>query len=197
MTARASVTEVASAHLLTKTIISAFIHHPIAHYFFHKHLIQSSIRTFFIMLFRLFCTATAFLLRTVTSQHVTPGRFEPAGHSGVPVMHAALLPNGHVVFLDKLENYTEARLQDGRYAYSTVYNPLNLELEPQAIPSNAFCCGGAFLADGTLMTMGGNGPLTWLDDSIADGFDALRYLYDNEKSGDWIEHAGVKMSSRR
>jgi len=191
------VHEVASARLLKKPVISAFIRHPFAHYFFHKHLIKSSIHKFFIMLFNLFCTTAALLLSTVASQHVTPGRFEPAGHSGVPVMHAALLPNGHVVFLDKLENYTEARLQNGRYAYSTVYNPLNLELKPQAIPSNAFCCGGAFLVDGTLMTMGGNGPLTWLDDSIADGFDALRYLYDNEESGDWVEYVGVKMSSRR
>jgi len=149
------------------------------------------------MLFALFCTAIAALLTTVSSQHVTTGRFELAGRSGVPAMHAALLPNGNVVFLDKLENYTEARLPNGRYAYSTVYNPLSHELRPLAVPSNAFCCGGTFLADGRLMTMGGNGPLKWLDDSIADGFDALRYLYNNERSGNWIEYAGVRMSSKR
>ena len=149
------------------------------------------------MLSTLFRTVAASLVGTVISQHIIPGQFEPAGRSGVPVMHAALLPNGNVVFLDKLENFTEAKLHNGRYAYSTVYNPLSFELHSQSVATNAFCCGGAFLADGTLMTMGGNGPLTWLDDTIADGFEALRYLYDNEKSGDWIEYAGVKMSSRR
>ena len=149
------------------------------------------------MLFALTCTAFAALLTTVISQHVTPGRFELAGRSGVPVMHAALLPNGNVVFLDKLENYTEARLPNGRYAYSTIYNPRNHELQPLAVLSNAFCCGGTFLDDGTLITTGGNGPLMWLDDSIADGFDALRYLYNKERSGNWVEHADVKMSSKR
>ena len=112
-------------------------------------------------------------------------------------MHAALLQNGNVVFLDKLENYTEAELPDGRHAYSTIYNPHNHELRSLAVASNAFCCAGAFLADGTLMTMGGNGPLTWLDDSITDGFDALRYLHNQNERTNWIEYPGVKMSSKR
>lgn len=139
----------------------------------------------------LLCTLTAALLTKVYSQ------FEPAGRSGVPVMHAALLPTGNVVFLDKLENYTESRLPNGRYAYSTVYDTETRELRPLSLTSNAFCCGGAFLADGTLMTMGGNGPLTWLDDSIDDGFDALRYLYDNPQTGNWIQYSGVRLSSKR
>lgn len=149
------------------------------------------------MLLILLCTAIALLLTSVASQNVIPGRFELAGRSGVPIMHAALLPNGNVVFVDKLENYTESKLPNDRYAYSTVYNPDTYELQPLVTPSNAFCCGGAFLADGTLVTMGGNGPLTWLDDSIANGFAALRYLYNNDKTADWIEYPGNKMSSKR
>lgn len=135
----------------------------------------------------------------VVGDNTVAGKFELAGRSGVPPMHAALLPNGNVVFLDKLENYTEARLTDGRYAYSTIYNPNTHELRPQRVPSNAFCCGGAFLADGTLMTMGGNGPLTWIDDSVVNGFDALRYLQTDEpgQSVDWIEYDYVKMYSKR
>ena len=149
------------------------------------------------MLCSTFYATIAALLTGVASQRAIPGKFDLAGRSGVPVMHAALLPNGNVVFLDKLENYTESKFQSGRYAYSTVYNPDDYELQSLVVPSNAFCCGGAFLADGTLMTMGGNGPLTWLDESVANGFDALRYLYNNDQTADWVEYPGVKMSSKR
>ena len=38
-------------------------------------------------------------------------------------MHAGLLPNGRVVFLDKVENYTPLKLSDGQYAYSAEYDP--------------------------------------------------------------------------
>lgn len=147
----------------------------------------------------LFNSIVVILLAPAIGGNVLPGHFELAGHSGVPPMHAALLPTGNVVFLDKLENYTEVRFDDGRYAYSVIFNPGTHELQPQRLQSNAFCCGGGFLADGTLMTMGGNGPLPWLDDSIDDGFDALRYLYPHTYThgGDWIEYDDVKMYSRR
>ncbi len=38
-------------------------------------------------------------------------------------MHAGLMPNGRVVFLDKVENYTQIKLPDGQYAYSAEYDP--------------------------------------------------------------------------
>ena len=38
-------------------------------------------------------------------------------------MHAGLLQNGRVVFLDKVENYTQITLADGQYAYSAEYDP--------------------------------------------------------------------------
>ncbi|KAK5088903.1 hypothetical protein LTR05_003126 [Lithohypha guttulata] len=56
-------------------------------------------------------------------------------------MHAALLSNGKVVFLDKLENYTESKLPTGRNAYSVEYDPTTHELSPLSLSSNAFCCG--------------------------------------------------------
>lgn len=149
------------------------------------------------MLFALFCIIIASLATSTDSHGVLPGKFELAGRSGVPVMHAALLPTGKVVFLDKLENYTEVRLPSNRYAYSTIYDPENYRLHPLVLSSNPFCCGGAFLADGTLMTMGGNGPLKWLDSSIEDGFNALRYLSSQPNQEGWLEYPDVKMSSKR
>jgi hypothetical protein len=38
-------------------------------------------------------------------------------------MHAGLLPNGRVIFLDKVENYTQIKLSNGQYAYSAEYDP--------------------------------------------------------------------------
>jgi hypothetical protein len=55
---------------------------------------------------------------------LNPGRFDMIGQSGVPAMHCGLLPNGRVVFLDKVENYMQLKLPDGQYAYSSEYDPL-------------------------------------------------------------------------
>lgn len=52
-----------------------------------------------------------------------PGLFKIVGQSGVPAMHAGLMPNGRVIFLDKVENYTQIKLADGQYAYSAEYDP--------------------------------------------------------------------------
>lgn len=39
-------------------------------------------------------------------------------------MHAGLMPNGRVIFLDKVENYTQIKLGNGQYAYSAEYDPV-------------------------------------------------------------------------
>ncbi|KAI9689162.1 MAG: hypothetical protein M1822_000900 [Bathelium mastoideum] len=79
-----------------------------------------------------------------------PGSFNVVGQSGVPPMHAALLENGRVVFLDKVENYTQLQLSDGQYAYSAEYDPASNMVVALAYKTNAFCSGGHFLANGTL-----------------------------------------------
>lgn len=53
-----------------------------------------------------------------------PGIFNVVGQAGVPAMHAGLMPNGRVVFLDKVENYTQIKLSDGQFAYSAEYDPV-------------------------------------------------------------------------
>jgi Chitin recognition protein len=61
-------------------------------------------------------------------EHATPGKFRVAGDSGVPAMHAALMPNGKVVFLDKIENYTQLQFESGEYAYSSEWDPVSGEV---------------------------------------------------------------------
>ena len=91
-------------------------------------------------------------------------------------MHAALLPNGKVVFLDKIEDYTRVNLSNGQRAYSTEYDPQTNRRVGLAYKTNAFCSGGSFLANGTLVNVGGNLPLTWLDPTVGDGLRGIRYL---------------------
>ena len=64
-----------------------------------------------------------------------PGTFEVVGNSGVPVMHAALLPNGRVVFIDKVENYTELTLPNGRFAYAAEWDPSHNNLSALSMKS--------------------------------------------------------------
>ncbi|KAH7401092.1 glyoxal oxidase [Phaeosphaeria sp. MPI-PUGE-AT-0046c] len=86
---------------------------------------------------------------------VKPGSIAIQGRSGVPAMHAVLMPNGKVVFLDKVENYTELKLANGQYAYSSEYDPETHQLTPLAYKTNAFHSGGTFLADGSFVSLGG------------------------------------------
>ncbi|OAP58101.1 hypothetical protein AYL99_07191 [Fonsecaea erecta] len=117
--------------------------------------------------------------------------------SGVPVMHAAVLPpSGKVVFLDKVEDYSELRLPNNRWAYSALYDPDTHYLTPLSVATNPFCCGGTFLADGRLVTVGGNAPLLWLDPTVEDGFDAIRYIGNEGGDYQWKE-PGNKLASNR
>lgn len=130
-----------------------------------------------------------------------PGSFAVVGQSGVPVMHAALMQNGRVMFLDKVEDYTQLNLSDGQYAYSAEYDPMTNEIVPLAYETNAFCSGGAFLANGTLLNIGGNAPLVEVNPTVGDGFTAIRYLTrsasDSSLNGQsWIE-PGNKLNTAR
>ena len=117
-------------------------------------------------------------------------------------MHAALMPNGRVVFLDKVEDYTELNLTVDRRAYSSEYNPETNEAVPLAYTTNAFCAGGSFLLNGTFLSVGGNAPLLWLDPSVTNGFRGLRYLTRSAVDGslngnDWQEAADIKLDTAR
>ena len=91
-------------------------------------------------------------------------------------MHAGLMENGRVFFLDKVENYTQLKLSDGQYAYSSEYDPETNGVVPLQYKTNAFCSGGSFLPDGRVISVGGNAPLTFIDPTVGDGFQGIRYL---------------------
>lgn len=62
--------------------------------------------------------------------HEQPGTFEIVGDTGVPAMHAAELPNGRILYLDKVEDVTHLKLENGQYAYSSEYDPITNETTP-------------------------------------------------------------------
>ncbi|KAF2192656.1 carbohydrate-binding module family 18 [Zopfia rhizophila CBS 207.26] len=130
-----------------------------------------------------------------------PGSLEIVGRSGVPVMHAGLMPNGRVVFLDKVENYTELKLSNGQYAYSSEYDPATNKVVPLAYKTNSFCAGGIFLADGRFAALGGNAPLDFIDPTVGDGFKGIRFLKRSDTDAslngkDWDE-PGTQLSTAR
>jgi hypothetical protein len=101
----------------------------------------------------------------------------------------------------RLENYTKLRTANGYYAMSSEYDPQTNQPVALAYSTNAFCSGGAFLPDGRVVNVGGNGPLSWLDPNIGDGFTAIRYLQRSSSDAnlngqDWKE-PGNKLSSPR
>lgn len=129
------------------------------------------------------------------------GKFDIVGDSGVPVMHAALTQNGRVIFLDKVEDYTKLKLPNGKFAYSAEYDPVTNTVVPLSYKTNAFCAGGTFLANGTLLAIGGNGPLDWLDETVKDGFAGIRYLTRSSSNAalngkSWVE-PGNKLNTKR
>ncbi|EFE33912.1 uncharacterized protein ARB_07376 [Trichophyton benhamiae CBS 112371] len=115
-------------------------------------------------------------------------------------MMAILMPNGKVVFADKIENYTELILPNGQFAYSSEYDPVTNEVVALEYKTNAFCAGGTVLADGRALSVGGNGPLNFIDPTVKDGFKGIRYLerkFDDPKGEEgWIE-PGHTLSTAR
>ena len=67
--------------------------------------------------------------------------------------------------------------------------------------TNAFCSGGAFLADGRWVSLGGNAPLPDIDPTVGDGFTAIRYLgrssTDASLDGSSWSEPGNKLSTAR
>ncbi|KAL8924796.1 MAG: hypothetical protein Q9172_002511 [Xanthocarpia lactea] len=100
----------------------------------------------------------------------------PGVRAGVSAMHAGLMQNGRVIFLDKVEENSQIKLGNGRWAYSAEYDPATNKVVGLSYKTNAFCSGGAFLADGRFVSIGGNAPLDFIDPTIGDGFTGIRYL---------------------
>lgn len=118
------------------------------------------------------------------------------GNSGVPAMHAALLTDGTVMFLDKIKNRSQLYLPDGRRAYSSIFDPRTGATTSLEVHTNPFCCAGSFLADGRVVSLGGNGVLLHDEPTVGDGFDGIRYLKPNGQQQTWSE-PGNKLASKR
>ena len=109
-------------------------------------------------------TVDAFLV-TLNPSFVVPGGRVPhadgwslvqRGLSGVAAMQLTIISPTHALIFDKVEhNYASI---EGAPAWSVLYDINTDELRPLLLESNSFCASGAFLSNGTLITIGGNRP---------------------------------------
>ena len=104
-------------------------------------------------------------------------------------MHGALKPPlGQVLFLDKVEDYSDRRLPNNRCAYSSLYDAETHHLIPLSVKTNLFCCGGSLaqtMADCKTFVAAGN--LTGLvPSSSATTIPLTRF---------WTEMASVKVKT--
>jgi hypothetical protein len=115
-------------------------------------------------------------------------------------MHIALTANFTVVFLDKVENHTYATLPNGKRAYSVAYDARTHTFVPIEVRTNAFCSGGSITGNGTIVSVGGNGPLFDIDPAVGDGFRSIRYYHRPKPNSviqkKWIEN-GNRLSTAR
>ena len=125
------------------------------------------------------------------------GRFQIIGSSRVPAMHMIVHPNGKVIFLDKVSDYTLERLPNGHPSYSAEFDPKTGKAELLAYSSNSFCSAGGFLADGTLANFGGDE--TPGDARMEDGKTGVRLLKRpcTGPGCNWIESTNIRMAGKR
>jgi len=110
-------------------------------------------------------------------------------------MHAALLPNGKVLFLDKVENYTKLIFANGKHAYASEWDPATRQVAPLRVGTNPFCSGGSFLKDGTLLSIGGNSPLNHIDPTVSDGFRGIRSLHRAVNNGEVNDDSFIELGN--
>lgn len=82
-----------------------------------------------------------------------------------------------------------------------LFHPIGYRLGANLIKTNPFCCGGSFLADGRVISVGGNAPLKFIDPTVEDGFKAIRYLgrsaTDEGLNGESWDEPGNQIASAR
>ena len=109
-------------------------------------------------------TVDAFVVTLNPSVVIPGGRVSHAdgwslvqrGLSGVSAMQLTIVSPTHAIIFDKVEhNYASIR---GSPASSVLYDINTDELQPLFLESNSFCASGAFLSNGTLISIGGNRP---------------------------------------
>ncbi|KAL0066472.1 hypothetical protein AAF712_006515 [Marasmius tenuissimus] len=124
------------------------------------------------------------------------------GSTGVNAMQLVVVSNTHVLLVDKVEH--NPLTIDGHPAWASLYNLETHSARPVRLASNSFCAGGSFLANGTLVNVGGNpvvedhtGPTDFGD---VNGLQAVRLFHPCDGSEDCSMYENphrIKMASPR
>jgi hypothetical protein len=82
---------------------------------------------------------------------------EQKGTTGVNAMQLAIISSTHALILDKVQHNPLTVSSRGHPAWGALFNLETYAVTAlQHLQSNSFCAGGAFLANGTLVNVGGN-----------------------------------------
>ncbi|KAI0040323.1 copper radical oxidase, partial [Auriscalpium vulgare] len=126
------------------------------------------------------------------------------GTTGVHAMQLAIISSSHAIVMDKVEH--NPLTIDGHPAWGALYNLNTHAVKPLHVRSNSFCAGGTFLANGTLINVGGNPVVedrtAAADFGDVDGLQSVRIFEpcneDDADSCDLFEdHARVRLASPR
>ncbi|KAF8643860.1 hypothetical protein AX16_008876 [Volvariella volvacea WC 439] len=127
-----------------------------------------------------------------------------AGSTGVNAMQLAVISETHALIVDKVEhnplNY------EGHPAWAALYDFNTHSVHPLDVQSNSFCAGGSFLANGTLINVGGNPVVTdttsAADFGDLDGMQAVRLFHPCDhhivtRCSIYENHNRIRMASPR
>ena len=96
------------------------------------------------------------------------------GTTGVAAMQLAIVSSTHAIIIDKVEH--NPLNVSGHGAWGALYDLNTDQVQPLEMKTNSFCAGGAFLSNGTLLNIGGNGvDKSGFDDS--NGLQAIRLFH--------------------
>ncbi|KAF9190463.1 hypothetical protein BGZ51_006879 [Haplosporangium sp. Z 767] len=127
------------------------------------------------------------------------GQWDLAGLSGVSAMHATLIPNSNkIVFLEKVEKNSHARLKENptKYSWSVEYDIEEATFRSLNTNTNMFCSAGGYRPDGTIVSLGG----AEAQSGIGEGWNSLRFLAsckDEDSKCDWDTRDDITLTTGR
>lgn len=127
------------------------------------------------------------------------GLWELYGDSGVSAQHAWLEPNtNRIVFSDRQQNYETLNYNGIPHYFAVRLGLDDNKLIPVSQITNAFCSGGAWLQNNTLVMVGGHETIEMNPGNLKDGIDGIRLLYtDVDGTTNFFESDDFKLTKGR
>ncbi|KPV77092.1 uncharacterized protein RHOBADRAFT_49404 [Rhodotorula graminis WP1] len=136
--------------------------------------------------------------RTVGKAWSGKSKFASAGSTGVAAMQVTVVDDDHILIYDKAEN-NALKDASGASAWASLYTISTKKVRALNVVTNAFCAGGGWIGNGTLVSVGGNPQQTYINDKAEDGLAALRLFTPcaDERCDVYENPARIRLTSPR